>query len=262
MTINWKSILTVLFVTSFALSSCKKDEEEEPIIPTPTEEVGMFKIEFEHVYASANFALNTAYTTSVGEEVTWTKFNYYISNIELLKSDGSSWKQPESYFLVQLDNAASTLLTINNVPKADYTGLRFTLGVDSTRNVSGAQTGALDPANNMFWSWNNGYIFIKSEGTSPQSSTGLFEYHIGGFRNATNTNALNTMEFDFGGMAMSVKPNAAPQIHMSVSMDKFFSGTSSNLSVATLSDIHMPGAMAIGVANRFKDAYAFEHVHN
>jgi hypothetical protein len=59
-----------------------------------------------------------------------------------------------------------------------------------------------------------------------------------------------------------IKPNAAPQIHMSVSMDKFFSGTSSNLSVATLSDIHMPGAMAIGVANRFKDAYAFEHVHN
>ena len=65
-----------------------------------------------------------------------------------------------------------------------YNAISVLLGVDSARNVSGVQSGALDPVKGMFWTWNSGYIYTKLEGTSPSSSqvNGKFEYHIGGFR--------------------------------------------------------------------------------
>ncbi|MEX1188954.1 MAG: MbnP family protein [Bacteroidia bacterium] len=245
------------------ISSCKKDEIPNPVLPTePNAESGMFKIEFEHLYNSAAFSLNSAFTTSEGEEVTWTKLNYYISNIQLTKTDGSTWAEPESYRLVKLEDPISTLITINNVPKGQYTGMSFSIGVDSTRNVSGVQTGALDPANEMFWSWNNGYIFVKSEGTSPQSANGTFSYHLGGFKNANSSNAIQNLNYNFGSSTLDIQPNAAPQIHMTVAVDHFFSHNGSTLKVADLSMLHMPGSMAVGIATRFASGFTFDHIHN
>lgn len=244
------------------VTSCKKEEVKDPIIPTPTSQTGMFKIELEHTFDGADFDLNTAYTNMAGEEVTFTKLNYYVSNVRLIKSDGSEWAEPESYHLVKLEESISTLISISDVPAASYTGLKFMIGVDSTRNVSGAQSGALDIANQMFWSWNNGYIFIKAEGNSPASSNGTFEYHLGGFRDANSTNAIQNLEYNFGSMTLDVAPNAAPQIHMSVAVDAFFGDAGSQLSVASTSDIHMPGAMAKGIAARFAGGIEFEHIHN
>lgn len=258
-TISIHTILLAVAVT-LLVSSCEKETFEPPVIPTA--ETGMFKVEFEHLYNSASFALNTAYMTAENEEVTWTKLNYYVSNIELIKADGSTWSEPESYRLVKLSDPITTLITINDVPAATYTGMKFMIGVDSTRNVSGAQTGALDIANEMFWSWNNGYIFIKSEGSSPASSNGSFSYHIGGFRNANNTNALQNMDLNFGSSTLEIRPNTAPQIHVTVAVDHFFSHNGSSLKVADMPMIHMPGAMAVGIANRFGQAFEFDHIHN
>jgi hypothetical protein len=263
---SWRILLIALIASTTILTSCKKDEEPEVTTPKePTAEVGIFKVEFEHAFDTADFALNTAYSNAAGEEIKWTRFDYYISNIQLVKTDGTVWSQPDSYYLVKSGDDASKLISISDVPKAEYTDIRFCIGVDSTRNVSGAQTGALDPANDMFWSWNTGYIYIKSEGTSPQSSSGSenFEYHIGGYRTDNGSNALKTLSFNVGSTAMSVRPGSAPQIHMRVDISKFFNGESGdNLSVATLPTLHMPGANAVSMAERFKHAFEFEHLHN
>ena len=58
------------------------------------------------------------------------------------------------------------------LPEGDYTELQFLLGVDSLHNVSGAQTDDLDPAKDMFWTWNSGYVMAKMEGNSPAVKTG------------------------------------------------------------------------------------------
>ena len=77
--------------------------------------------------------------------------------------------------------AKAATLTLSDVPEGSYTEMSYVLGVDSTRNVSGAQAGALSTANGMFWSWSTGYIMLKAEGTSPNSGTGSFSFHLGGF---------------------------------------------------------------------------------
>ena len=56
-------------------------------------------------------------------------------------------------------------------------------------NTSGAHSGALDPSNGMFWSWQSGYINFKIEGLSPSCVTrkNKFQFHIGGYQAPHNT---------------------------------------------------------------------------
>ncbi len=71
--------------------------------------------------------------------------------------------------------------------------------MDSARNCSGIQSGALDPVNGMFWTWNTGYIFFKLEGRAAAShSTGnTIEYHIGGYKAPANCIRHVTLAFPF-----------------------------------------------------------------
>jgi hypothetical protein len=241
------------------ISSCKKDEEET-ITPTPSASTGSVTLEMEHMFNDLEFALGTEYTTAAGENVTFNTTKYYVSNIKFTKTDGSVFTQTDSYYLVDLSADGSNLLTISDVPTGDYTDVTFTIGVDSTRNVSGAQTGALSVANNMFWSWNSGYIMVKLEGDCPQSSNGVFAYHLGGFYGTNST--LNTGTFAFSPALLSVSPSATPQIHMSVNIANVFESTESPTSVATSSNVTMPGAMAHDIAHNFFHGIEFEHVHN
>lgn len=87
----------------------------------------------------------------------------------------SRWHSSEicwSVFLVKESDKASQTVKLNDVPAADYVSLTYTVGVDSAKSVADVskRTGVLDPASygtdNMYWSWNSGYIFFKMEGNS------------------------------------------------------------------------------------------------
>lgn len=257
--INFFILSIALFSISF--SSCKKDEEVNTQIPTPTPvaQTGMFKVEFEHVFNGLDFSLGSVYVNALGQDLKFSQFDYRICNIKLSKSDGTFWSQPESYFLLKSNDALSRLLTISNVPVGEYTGITFTIGVDSVRNSTGAQTGALDPANGMYWGWNTGYVFIKAEGTSSLlPNAAEFQYHIGGSLNPNST--IRTVSHSFAGAVMTIAPNTAPQIHMAVDLSRLFNGNA-NLDITSTQMVHMPGADASAAADRFQEAFEFEHLH-
>ncbi|MFZ4784451.1 MAG: MbnP family protein [Flavobacteriales bacterium] len=257
-----KNIFALMMGTmaiALTFSSCKKDDDDEEII-TPVATTGTVKLEMEHTFGDEEFALGTAYTTGSGESVTFNTTKYYVSNVQFHKADGTTWSQPESYYLVNLEADGSNILDITGVPTGDYTDVTFTIGVDSTRNVSGAQTGALSIANAMFWTWNSGYIMIKLEGDCPQSSNGSFAYHLGGFYGANSS--VNTGTFSFDPAILSVSPSATPQIHMAVDIKQFFDNPDHVHTVAMGSNITMPGAMAATLADNFFSGIEFEHIHN
>ena len=264
---NFQFLLTLTLGLSLTvITSCKKDD---PIVDPPTvitpPTIGTVELRVEHVFGadSIPFALNTSnyFVTALGDSVKFNTFKYYISNIELLKADGSSFKQPESYFLVDASNEASNKLQIPNVPPADYTGVRFLLGVDSTRNVSGAQEGALSQANGMFWTWNSGYIFSKAEGTSPQvtASGNNFTLHVGGF-SGTNK-AIQTKSITFNGEKLTVNGTREAEIHLSVDVKEYFSAANP-INLGTTNFLMSPGATARQISENFKEMFSFEHLHN
>lgn len=147
-----------------------------------------FPIHFQHFVGKDTLRLDTVqYQNEFHQSYNITNFKYYIGNIWLKKSDGTSFVSHE-YFLIQADEEETQNIILKDVPIGKYTSIEFIIGVDSLHNCSGAQSGALDPVNAMFWTWNTGYIFLKLEGKSPASTSpgGFFEYHIGGFKSPHN----------------------------------------------------------------------------
>lgn len=183
------------------------------------------KLNFTHKVGSSNFVPHSAYTNPFGEPYVLDKFDYYFTNIEVLRNGASiGAKENESYHLVEAGSASSESFTIN-VPATDVNGISFFIGVDSLRNVSGAQTGALDPLNGMFWTWNSGYIMVKMEGTSPLSTNAgnKFEYHIGGFKAPYNNVRKVTLNFP-AGKKISIPENGTAEISITCDIGKWFNG--------------------------------------
>ena len=249
-------------LAALTLAGCKEDSDETK----PTNQVGTLDLEFEQTVGTAPLALSTqTYATPAGDQFKVTTFRQYISNVTLTKADGSKYTVPESYYLLDAAVAASRHLSLKDIPVGDYKALSFTVGVDSTRNVSGAQTGALDPNNGMFWTWNSGYIYTKFEGTSPQAprAAGVAEgglvFHIGGFKSPNNT--IRTVSLPFAtGTTLLVRTDHSPEIHLNVDVLKMFTG-STTVRFAALSNT-MGGANSVLVANNYAAGmFSVEHIH-
>jgi len=153
-----------------------------------------------HTAGSQLLELDTKwYLTDNNDSVKFSVFNYYLSNFVFVDENGKEYKQPESYYLVKESNQGSKSFTAKGIPAGRYKQLRMLIGVDSARNVSGAQTGALDPANNMFWDWNTGYIMLMIEGSSPRSEmpNNMIAFHFGGFKKKNS--AIREVTLNFPG---------------------------------------------------------------
>ena len=252
---NFTYIAMLAGVLMLAITGCKK---EESTLKTPPK--GDFKIEFEHVWA-ANldpFYMNTKmFHPKTGDSLTFTTMKYYISNIKLINADGTTWDDEESYYLLDVSDPTSLVINFANVPVGTYTGMYLTMGVDSARNVSGAQEGALDPANGMFWSWNSGYIMIKAEGLSPQGTGGSFTYHLGGFSGSDKAVLDKQVNFPTAG-PLTISPNGTPTIHMLANPARLFHTYGS---VANGSVIMAPGVNAGIMAFDFQDWVKLDHIH-
>lgn len=180
--------LIILFsMITFGYVHSQTKEKKQPTL----------EIQFKHFVGNELLKLDSiSYTNSLGQEFTITKFNYYISGIRLKRKDGNEYVS-SSYFLIKEEDELSKRIQIDRIPPSEYTSIEFTIGVDSIKNCSGIQTGALDPIHGMFWTWNTGYIFLKLEGQSMASSmpNGILEYHIGGFKSPSN--CIRTVSLPF-----------------------------------------------------------------
>jgi len=194
-------------------------------------------------------SFGTPYTNSFGEDFTVSKLKYYISNIALIDSNGALHKSPDSYFLFDQGNPSSMNISFSDQIAA-YKGIQFLIGVDSIRNVSGAQTGALDPTNEMFWTWNSGYIMAKLEGSSSLSTLpdNRIEYHIGGFEGPDKV--LRTVSFEFD-QVYHLSLNKTLTINLNAELQNWFYGAH-NLPIQNNASCTTPGALA----SEYSDNYA------
>lgn len=243
-------LLAVLF------SSCQREmstEDGNGPVTTPRYNVSFL---FEHTVAGSPLVLNTAtYTNAHNESYTLRTFRYYISNIELINTvTGKSSKAENLYKLV--DHAATESRSFQvGIEEGSYNRIRFLIGVDSTRNVSGAQTDALDPAKGMFWTWNSGYVMAKLEGNSDAATTPNkeFTYHIGGFR--TGESALRTVTFDLpAGNMIEVNAGTSGYAVFSADVNTWFSRVHS-LPIAGTGFVHSPGAIAMQYADNYSGMF-------
>jgi len=262
-----KNILKYMAIALIAVTvtNCKKDKDKDPEpAPTPAAPAattGSLKIQFEGMVGDSALVLSTnTYSNQAGNLFNVTTYEYYICNIKLTKTDNSVWTESNSYHLINYADDASTLVTLSNIPFGNYKAIEFTIGVDSAKNVSGAQTGDLDPTKGMFWSWNTGYIMAKFEGTTSGQN---IKYHIGGFSGANNV--LKTVSPSFNLDTAKVSSSIIPEIHMSNNLLEWFD-TPTPIDFGTFNSgnkvIMMPGTASKTIANNYADMFTVEHIHN
>jgi hypothetical protein len=248
--IYWVSLILIAFIAG----GCKRNSDALPGTPTTV------NLQFSHVISGSPFVLGNTYANDFGESFTATKYKYYISKIRLENTlNGNHAAINENYFLV--DEALSSSKNINfNTTTGSYNAVSFLMGVDSIRNVSGAQTDALDPANGMFWTWNSGYIMAKFEGQSPQSNqvNNIFEYHIGGFKDDKNVVKRITLMFP---SPIQIKNNQQPTISIQGDIKKWFKN-SIDLPIATNPVCVMPGSLAMQFAANYTGMFTIHHIEN
>lgn len=254
-----------LFALVFSVPACKDKEEVVGF--------GSVEIEFDNQAAGSSLIFGKNYTNTNGDTLQFSIFNYYISNVVLVKEDGTRYVVPKdaSYFLCKHEDPTSRLITIPNVPAGDYTKLEFVVGVDSAKSVSpiAERTGVLDPATGAsghYWSWNSGYIFMKMEGTSPSAPAAgnyHFEYHIGlfGGKDSPTLNNLKKINLSVPNEAAIVREGGdTPHFHVYVKPLEMFD-TPTTVSIAAKPAAHGDPFSAV-LANNYADMFEINHVHN
>lgn len=192
-------------------------------------------IRLEHRLNQLPLSGNRSMVNAFNDSLTVYKWQYYLS--QFFVTDSVSGKQMPLSKKPVLINAFDTSTIILEVPGSNYSQIGFTVGVDSIYNVSGVQTGDLDPAKAMFWTWQTGYIHIKVEGYSPQSKAPFkkFTYHIGGFRHPYNTNRVFSMNYIKNNEPVIINVDLQPLLNV-MSVKDNASIMSPNMTAINLAD--------------------------
>ncbi|MEM8952844.1 MAG: MbnP family protein [Verrucomicrobiota bacterium] len=131
-----------------------------------------------------------------GQQIDLTRLAYLISNpvFGKLNADGvPQWLRRDKWqaYVDATDGLAR--ISVDGLPREKYAALQFQVGLDEETNASDPnQYGAghpLNPANNLHWSWQGGYIFLAAEGRLHRSSGPPaigFSYHLGNGHNLMN----------------------------------------------------------------------------
>lgn len=151
--------LTVLFV------SCN-DDDAENLDGT----YGDAELFFDNGMAGNSLELGHSYINSNNETLTVERLNYIISNVVLIKADGTDYAYPkaESLFVINHETGQQTI-HLEQIPAGDYKKVRFGVGVDAAQYALGQE------AQQTFWdeavasqlgtTWDASYRFINFSGT-------------------------------------------------------------------------------------------------
>lgn len=191
---------------------------------------------------------DSVYKNSFSEPYRITKLRYYISNI--------SWVKPVK--TVSLVNAFAADSISIKVRPGKYNTLSFLIGVDSITNTRGAQSGSLDPLNDMYWTWNSGFVSWKIEGMSDSSKADLnrIEQHIGGYKSPYTT--MRTIQLDLA-KPLLIKSNALQHVYIVCNLDNYWKGNFNN-SIGTYPVIVTAGPLASALADNFAAMFSIQKI--
>ena len=153
---------------------------------------------------------NQTYTNRFHEPLLIGQCKYYISNLRLRGDHGEELLLRDPHLVDQADSASLELhlqTTLSN-PRS----IQFAVGVDSSYNTGGVQTGDLDPMLGMFWTWNTGYINARLEGISDSAYAPAhrFTWDIGGYKPGQNT--LRTITLPLPATSATANTSATASI--------------------------------------------------
>ena len=127
--------------------------------------------------------LEQVYLTENKDSISFSTLKMYFSDFRFKNKINGGISTIDTLIFYDLADS-STHTFFNELDLTNFESLAFTLGLDSTKNVSGELENAYDPLLGMYWAWNTGYVNLKLVGKSNLilTKTHDFEFHLGGYR--------------------------------------------------------------------------------
>ncbi|APU95476.1 hypothetical protein BV902_03300 [Sphingobacterium sp. B29] len=234
-----------LLMISLVMVSCSKSEDVANSV----------NLHFNNTFKNTTIVLGNAdspaastNTSASGQLHQFSELKYVISNIRLIKADGSEIP----YNVNDLDKGAAVIdqakaatlnYVLSNIPVGDYKQIKFGLGVKQEINtldqlrfpVFYATAGANDTK--MHWEWGTGYRFTKLEGFYGADHKEL-SIHTGSTINGTNgdestykqgVDAYRDITLNLPSLVTVGK--SVPQINIKADFDKLLSGKTNTITL-------------------------------
>ena len=253
-----KFIVSIILISIFLFSACKKKTVEPTTDSTPT---GVLMMHLHtHISDTEVDSYDTIYTNQDGRKLSLKLAQMYISDIQLVKLDGSIYKVADKNFLKVFETEGYKL---ENVPVGNYKAIRFKVGLNSTIN-------ALEPTNSAYtsllnkpemWFTNpvqtNGYVFANIQGgidttVAKNGSLIPFSYKIG-------TDA-NLVEVSLPDKYFTVSEGMLSYSHLIIDYSNVFEGIQlnqvNNLTINTVTD--NSSSLATTIKNNISSMFHFE----
>jgi len=202
---------------------------------------------------------NIVYHSEEGRAISLSMARVFLSDIELVKFDGSIYSIGDTVLLSEI---SEQVYHLGNVPVGNYKTIRFKAGLSPAVNaqIPAGTTGALNNKDMWFNSsaQANNYIFMQFTGQIDTSATLVnkmapFTYKIG-------TNA-QLKQIVMPNQNFSVQPNATSYIHMLADYSVLFKGIDlkdiNNLSVTSAQQNSLP--YAVTVADNIVHLFQYEN---
>lgn len=228
-----KTILGFVLVAGL-MTSCKKKKSTEPAPDGTSQDAptGVFMMHL-HTYIGSTEvdAYNIVYTTDAGRKISLNMAQMYISDIELVKADGSIYSFGSKKLLKVFET--ETYL-IGTTPVGNYKSIRFKVGLDATTNQLNPTTPSDSALLNKPAMWfgstaqPDGYVFMNVSGsldtTAGMTATNAqmvpFSYKIG-------TNA-NYKQVTMPDKNFSIVKDQVEYGHVLIDYSKLFNGFAIN----------------------------------
>ncbi len=169
---NGKRVGVIFAILSLLFSACR-----------PKDALVSQTLSLQMKYGSERLIMDKIYATTAGDSVRFSTAKIYLSNIELLKSDGSSQLLNTTVYF-SLPEVLN--VTTQKIPGGNYTGIRFNFGLTDAQNSFDSTTlscpNPLCVDNDMWWDETLKYTFVKLEGGVKKQGENEFSslvYHVG-----------------------------------------------------------------------------------
>jgi len=236
----------LLSAATLAFVSCSSDDDTPAANNLTLELNNTFK-EKTIVLGDATSASATTNTSAAGQIHHFSELKYVISNIRLIKDDGSE----VPYNVNDLDKGATVIdqakteslsYVLSNVPSATYKQIKFGLGIKTEQNTLDqtrfpkfyATAGANDTQ--MMWEWGTGYRFTKVEGFYDTDNK-VMSIHTGSTvagKEGAYTQGVNAYrDITLSLTANAVVGSKAPKIKIKADFDKLLSGKINTITLST-----------------------------
>ncbi|WP_282070986.1 MbnP family protein [Polaribacter atrinae] len=277
----------LLSIISLSIISCSEDS-----IPVANDVTLAFNNTFGEttIVLGAATSADATVNTSTEEQVHhFEELKYVISNIRLINSEGiefpyNTQNLDEGATVVNQAKTARLQYVLNDIPTADYTQIKFGLGVKTDLNTLNeesfpnfyAEAGANDTQ--MHWEWGTGYRFTKVEGfygadnaeLSIHTGSTLDEDPNGGEEYVQGVNAYRDITLDLTTNAKV--GSSSPKITIKADFNALLSGATNTIVLSSSNAIpstHHAGNMVLIVDNiggngdtDIKGMFSIESVEN